>query len=433
MEPAAGVRGQQAARRTSCSNYSRKAARRASGAICHRRCSAATIAMPTGLGDLFSDAHFQGEKVAAEHDLAALHAIPRSDLSADDQLAYDVFDYQTKDTLRGLQPGLLQITEALPMNHFFGLHTEYPTIASGQGGAAHASVSDYENSLKRDYQLPRPMSMRRLPSGRRAKRDSVVDTKLTVRTMIEQLDNRLKLKPEDSPCWGPIKTFPELPVGASDRGDRRRSFAPSLTGTIYPALTRMRDFLRDGISSPRARRCRPQRSPHEGGRRTLPLRGPVDDDPAADTSSRSTSSGSARLHRSRRISMPCASRSASVATSTPFSITCVPARNSHRKKPRTARRMTSTGSSGRSKPRCLNISQWCRARSSSSTLIPPTARSSRRAASMTPEALDGTKARAPSISTPTTCRRASPGKRQPCFFMKESQGKIPDQPGAGEC
>ena len=102
------------------------------------------------LGDLFSDAHYRGEKAAAEHDLAALHAIPRGALSPTDQLAYDVFDFQTRDALRGLQPDLLTLTEALPMNHFFGLHTQYPTIASGQRGAPYASVLDYENSLKRN-------------------------------------------------------------------------------------------------------------------------------------------------------------------------------------------------------------------------------------------------------------------------------------------
>src|SRR3954471_10059075 len=102
------------------------------------------------LGDLFSDQHYQGERAAAEHDLAALHAIPRDQLSSTDRLAYDVFEFETKDVLRGLQPDLLPLTEALPMNHFFGLHTEYPTIASGQGGAPYNSVADYENSLKRN-------------------------------------------------------------------------------------------------------------------------------------------------------------------------------------------------------------------------------------------------------------------------------------------
>ena len=53
------------------------------------------------LGDLFSHQHYLGEKAAAEHDLAALHAIPRGQLSQSDQLAYDVFEFQTKDALRG--------------------------------------------------------------------------------------------------------------------------------------------------------------------------------------------------------------------------------------------------------------------------------------------------------------------------------------------
>ena len=52
-------------------------------------------------GDNISDEYYAGEKAAAEHDLAALHAIPRDQLNATDQLAYDVFDYSTKDTLRG--------------------------------------------------------------------------------------------------------------------------------------------------------------------------------------------------------------------------------------------------------------------------------------------------------------------------------------------
>src|SRR5690348_7388939 len=152
------------------------------------------------LGDLFSDAHFQGEKAAAEHDLAALHAIPRGQLDATDQLAYDVFDYQTKDTLRGLQPDLLQLTKALPMNHFFGLHTLYATLSSGQGGAPYATVQDYENSLKRNRDFARNID-EAIGQWRTGEREGVVDTKLTVRNMIERLNNQLKLSPEESPYW----------------------------------------------------------------------------------------------------------------------------------------------------------------------------------------------------------------------------------------
>jgi len=193
------------------------------------------------LGDLFSDAHYQAEKAAAEHDLAALHTVPRDQLNATDRIAYDVFENQTEETLKGYAPDLLEITEALPMNHFFGLHTQYPTIAGGEGAAPFKTVADYENNLKRnrDFAANIDEAIRQWKKG---EAEGIVDTKLTVRNMIEQLDNQLKLRPEDSPYWGPIKAFPAS-IGAADRARLTAEYRTSLTGTVYPALQRMHDFL----------------------------------------------------------------------------------------------------------------------------------------------------------------------------------------------
>src|SRR6266567_8087972 len=157
------------------------------------------------LGDMISDEYFAGEKAAAEQDLAALHAIPRDQLNATDQLAYDVFDYSTTDTLRGLQPDLLALTEVRPLNHFFGLHTFYPTFASGQGGAPFSTLADYENNLKRhkDFVTYIDRAIGRFKQGEQA---GVVETKLTVRNMIEQLNTQLAQKPEESPYFAPAKT-----------------------------------------------------------------------------------------------------------------------------------------------------------------------------------------------------------------------------------
>jgi uncharacterized protein (DUF885 family) len=193
------------------------------------------------LGDFFSDAHYQAEKAAAEHDLAALHAIPRAALNPTDQIAYDVFENQTEETLKGYAPDLLEITEALPMNHFFGIHTQYPTIAGGQGAAPFKTVADYENNLKRnrDFAANIDEAIRQWKKG---EAEGIVDTKLTVRNMIEQLDNQLKLKPEDSPYWGPIQNFPAS-ISAADRARLTTETRDSLTTVVYPALQRMRDFL----------------------------------------------------------------------------------------------------------------------------------------------------------------------------------------------
>jgi len=193
------------------------------------------------LGDLYSDAHYQAEKAAAEHDLAALHAIPRDQLNATDKIAYDVFEYQTADALRGYAPDLLAITEALPMNHFYGLHTQYPTLAGGQGAAPFRNVEDYENNLKRNRDFATNVD-EAIAQWKKGEAEGIVDTKLTVRNMIEQLDNQLKLKPEQSPYWGPIQNFPAS-VSAADKARITSEYRESLTGTVYPALQRMRDFL----------------------------------------------------------------------------------------------------------------------------------------------------------------------------------------------
>jgi uncharacterized protein (DUF885 family) len=193
------------------------------------------------LGDLFSDAHYAAEKAADEQDLSTLHKIPRDQLDATDQLAYDVFDYTTSDALRGLQPELVTLTEALPMNHFYGLHTEYPTIASGQGGAPYNTLLDYENSLKRNRDFATNVD-EAIVQWRKGEAEGVVDTKLTVRNMIEQLDNQLKLTPEQSPYWGPIKSFPAA-IGPADRARLTKEYRDSIATVIYPALARLHAFL----------------------------------------------------------------------------------------------------------------------------------------------------------------------------------------------
>jgi uncharacterized protein (DUF885 family) len=195
------------------------------------------------LGDSITDEYYAAEKAAAESDIAGLHAIPRDQLDETDQLAYDTFEFTTKDTLRGYQPDILSLTKVRPLNHFYGLHTFYPTFASGQGGAPFNTVQDYENNLKRhrDFVIYIDRAIGRFKEGQAA---GVVETKMTVRNMIEQLDGQLKLKPEDSPYFGPAKNFPEA-IGAADRERLSKSLRSAIADEIYPALTRLRDYLKN--------------------------------------------------------------------------------------------------------------------------------------------------------------------------------------------
>ena len=202
------------------------------------------------LGDFITDQYYANEKAASEHDLAELHAIDRAALNSTDQLAYDVFEFSTEDTLRGYQPDLLALTVVRPMNHFFGFHTFYPTFASGKGAAPFKTVEDYENNLKRHKEFVTLID-RAIGRFRQGEESGVVETKLTVRNMIEQLDTQLKQSTEESPYYGPIKQFPDA-VSAADRARLTAAYRAEIEGEIHPVLTRLRDYLKTEYL-PRAR------------------------------------------------------------------------------------------------------------------------------------------------------------------------------------
>jgi len=192
-------------------------------------------------GDYITDQYYGAEKASAEHDLSALRQVDRSRLNPTDQIAYDTFKWQRGDDLKGLQPDILSLTEVRPMNHFYGWQKDYATFVSGHGGAPFNTLEDYENNLKRNKEFVTYID-RSIGRFRQGEREGVVETKLTVRNMIEQLNNQLKLKPEDSPFWGPIKDFPKS-ISAADRARLTAEYRTSISREIYPALTRLRDFL----------------------------------------------------------------------------------------------------------------------------------------------------------------------------------------------
>jgi uncharacterized protein (DUF885 family) len=194
------------------------------------------------LGDSITDEYYAAERAAAEADLAALRAIPRAELNAVDQIAYDVFEYSTKDTLRGLQPDMLALTAVRPMNHFFGFHTFYPSFASGSGAAPFKTLVDYENNLKRHREFITYID-RAIGRFRQGQQSGVVETKMTVRNMIEQLDTQLKQTLEQSTYFGPVKTFPAS-IGAADRTRLTNEYRDTIANGLQPALKRLRDYLK---------------------------------------------------------------------------------------------------------------------------------------------------------------------------------------------
>jgi uncharacterized protein (DUF885 family) len=195
------------------------------------------------LGDVFSDAYYDAEREAARADLAALAAIDRNALSADERVAFDVFKWQRGMDLRGLEGELFATSSVRPIDHFNGFHTAFAELSSGQGIAPYKTVQDYSNGLSRidDFVRLADSAIARMEQGLAA---GVVQPRLVMANVLEQLDAMLAEGVEGSSFYRPVMNFP-AEVPAADQQRLKAAYAQSVSTEVRPAVTRLRDFIRD--------------------------------------------------------------------------------------------------------------------------------------------------------------------------------------------
>jgi uncharacterized protein (DUF885 family) len=194
-------------------------------------------------GDFISDAYFNEERKAAEVNIQKLGTINQANLNPTDRIAHDVFLRNQKDALKGLSKEYMDLTVVRPLNHFFGFHTFYPTFASGKGAAPFKTVTDYENNLKRHAEFITLMDAS-IGRFRQGMKSGVVETKMTIRNVIDQLDTQLNQPVNESPYWGPIASIGDTDMPAAEKMRLTREYSEVIVKGLYPANRRLRDFLK---------------------------------------------------------------------------------------------------------------------------------------------------------------------------------------------
>ena len=193
-------------------------------------------------GDGISDRWYAAEKQAAIDDLAALAAIDRSALNANDRVSYDVFKWQRTTDLKGFDPAILAASMVRPIDHFIGIHTFFPEFSSGEGAAPFKTLADYKAGLARlpGFVTYVDAAILRFRDGMKS---GVVQPKLVVQNVIDQLDNLLKPGVAGAVMMKPVQNFPEG-VPATDRARLQADYAKAIGTQVNPALVRLRDFLK---------------------------------------------------------------------------------------------------------------------------------------------------------------------------------------------
>ena len=202
------------------------------------------------IGDLFGDQRYADARADTRAELAALATISRDALGPTDRIAYDVFKDDLARTLRMLAPEILALTKVRPLDHFGGWQIYYPDVASGQGGAPFNTLADYQNNLKRNAQFAAQLDVA-IGQFREGLATGVVQPRLVVVNMIDQLDQQLAVAVAESPFYGPVKRFP-AGIAPADRARLTAAYADQVAKVMQPAYRRLRDFLRSEYL-PRAR------------------------------------------------------------------------------------------------------------------------------------------------------------------------------------
>jgi len=195
------------------------------------------------IGDFLSDSYYDSERSAARNELAALARIDRNALTPSERISYDVFKWQRSLDLRGLQPDMLALTAVRPIDHFNGFHAQIAQLSSGESIAPFKNVADYESGLTRidDYVVLLDASIVRMRQGLKS---NVVQPRLVMANVLEQLDALLAEGVEGSSFYKPVTAFP-AEIGAADQARLKAAYAASVRDEIRPALTRLRTFIAD--------------------------------------------------------------------------------------------------------------------------------------------------------------------------------------------
>ena len=165
--------------------------------------------------------------------LAQLHAIDRAQLSAEDQVSYDVFDYNTSDYLQG-EPYKWYLVRT---NTFEGIQTVEGTVNS----LRFETVKDYDDWLGRMRNFPAYMDQN-IGLMREGIKDHILLPKVIGEKVLTQLNG---MDWQDPTKHGFYKPFKQMPPSFSDADKQRLTAAAQQTikNEVLPAFQRFREFM----------------------------------------------------------------------------------------------------------------------------------------------------------------------------------------------
>ncbi|WP_207430729.1 DUF885 domain-containing protein [Sabulibacter ruber] len=169
--------------------------------------------------------------------LDKLHQFERQDLNANDQISYDIFEYEMETRLEGLKLN----TWMIPFQQFWGLPLTMGQLGSGTGNQPFKNTKDYENWLGRvkGFTLWADSA---IANFRKGMDTGVVLPKSLVVKIIPQMQSMVVSDPTKSLFYGPIQNFPNE-VPAADRQRLTEAYRQAISTELVPTYQKLATFL----------------------------------------------------------------------------------------------------------------------------------------------------------------------------------------------
>ena len=184
------------------------------------------------------------EHRAKRHDLnteflARLGEFDREQLSAQDQLSYDLFKLKREMSLAGERfPSHLA-----PMNQFRSATSSFVRLGSGSGQHPFETVKDYDDFLGRvdGFVIYIDQSIDNMKEG---VRQGITQPKVLMNKFVPQVQSQLVESAEESGFYTPIRNMPES-FGEADRERLTAAYKDAIENKIVPAYSQINNFMGD--------------------------------------------------------------------------------------------------------------------------------------------------------------------------------------------
>jgi uncharacterized protein (DUF885 family) len=195
---------------------------------------------PSRFVDPLSPAYGEARLAAKRGEMARLGAIDRGALSTVERLAYDVFQYKTREALDEFDSGRFEIARLTPLDPSFGLQVAFPDAASG-AGAPFRTLQDYENGLSRLEGFAGYMATA-VDCLKEGLARGYVQPRVVVRNVLAETDEMLALAPRQTPFFKPLAAMP-ADIAPADRARLEAAYVEVIETRVLPGYRLWKTYL----------------------------------------------------------------------------------------------------------------------------------------------------------------------------------------------